>query len=352
MTLLTFLFALHIAFPFAIASQPPPEEQATLAFHVSVNEHNLPLLPRFLHRIYHPDNLYLVTYTHPLTLQSPPLVRPNIHYRTDDPSVVHGVSQVLNLLDAISYFLDRELYISPEQTSFDYFIHTSPAEYPTLNPDHMRRVLALHARQSPPPNFFHFSHPSQAPLRSSHLNTIFSDMSLTFNRTVHLSLHHHNIPHPDTHRRPLSIPHADSHFVINHHFATLATDSFLSKRLLLTLAETSHVLNHFFPALAVHAPHSVGPLVRSTSLRCPNSPSLDLSVTEHLPNLPPQQPTIQLLNTSLTPCLFSGPFSADTSVRFFDAIDRHFLIPPGTQGKPPGPGFHDRVIHNMQTLAS
>ncbi|PXF40504.1 hypothetical protein BWQ96_09785 [Gracilariopsis chorda] len=328
-----------------------PLAEATIAFHVNVGKSNVDLLSRFLSRVYHAKNLYLVDYAPPLEAKNYEMYfrRDNIHHRGADPFVENGVSEVINILDGMSFFLDREDVLSSGNRSFDYYIHCTPDYYPVVNPTHMRRVLSYAKEEYPPPNFLHFFHESQLPLFSTEINHAYLDFALAFNRSLPLSteLHSLGIIHPDANKRVFRFPRATKRLVVNHDFVKLAVDSALSKRLLMALGDTSHVDERFFAALVANNNLDIGKVIRSTSLQCVNSRAIDTPVEKSLPDYSPKPITVEFLHKTSEPCLFAGPFmKRDTHL--FRRIDKEFLIPPGTQGKPDGIGYHDLVYEKLR----
>lgn len=335
-----------------IAASRIPDDRVRIAYHVTVDKSSFPLLPRFLNRILHEDNLYLVDYA-PLLPVTQILNSPNIQYRQADPYTQHGVSEVINVLDGMAYFLDREEYLAKPR-SFEYFIHCTPAEYPTINSELTQRVLSYDHREYPPPNYFLFTHQSLWPLYSDEIDRIYMDNALTFNRSLDLSagLIRSQLSHPDKLRRVLKLPRSDKHFVVNYEYVKLAVDSLLSRRLLITLGDTSHVYEHFFAALAYNTKDPIGRLIRSTSLRCRDEKALEVEAHKLMPDYKPLPPTMDMLRNTSKPCLFTGPFDEAHGVALFDQIDHEFLIPPGKQGRDPGEGFHDRVFKMLKSLES
>ncbi|CAN8070717.1 unnamed protein product [Agarophyton chilense] len=348
------LFCLTLKTVFGSPNQSNlPQAEAKIAFHVNVRQSNVAFLRRFLNRIYHKDNLYLVDYSPPLQSDAYAdiLAKENVHHRTADPFVENGVSEVINILDGMAFFLDREENLGVPGNSFDYYVHCTPDYYPVLNPTHMRKVLSFDPEEYPPPNFVHFFHESQLPFFAGEINRVAFDFSLSFNRTLpHTTeLYQMNIVHPDYKKRRMVLPRAVKRFVVNHNFVELATDSILSKRLLLTLGDTSHVDERFFAALVANNKKDIGIVIHTTSLQCVNSIAIDTAVKDSLPDFSPNPITIEFLQRTAEPCLFAGPFANANDVVLTN-IDKELLIPPGTQGKPIGLGYHDKVYEILQEL--
>lgn len=347
----------HTLLFWSVCAEEFPTSEATIAFHVTVSEAQLPLLKRFLSRIYHPDNLYLIDYAYPLSPRHHAwwLSGSNVHHRAADPYVEDGVSEVINILDGMGYFLDREAALGSAQ-SFNYFIHCTPADYPVVTPPRMRALLGFASDHASRPNFFHFAHESQLPLFKSEIDRVYYDFSLSFNRSLTLEegLETNNYYHPDNGRRATHISRTEKHFVVNHAYVKLATDSMLAKRLLMSLGDASHVFERFFGSLAEASNDRIGKLIRSTSLRCTNFNDLDRVVNHILPVYKPKAPNVNFLLRTTEPCLFTGPFRADesTSMSVRDGIDMELLIAPGTQGKPEGPSYYAKVYQNLKNLSS
>lgn len=350
LTLCTYLLLVAVVVTAGI-SVNFPDREATIAFHVTITATQLPLLSRFLTRIYHPKNLYLLDFAPPLTARRYSSSA-NVHHRVADPYVEHGVSKVINVLDAMAYFLDRETALGTGK-SFDYFMHCTPSDYPTVTPKHMRRLLGFAARQPSPPNFFHFAHGSQLPLlHKNEIDKVYYDFSLTFNKTLSLKkgLATKGLFHPDHSRRTMPVSRTEKHFVVGHAYVKLATDSILAKRLLMSLGDASHVFENFFGTLAANSGDFAGRLIRSTSLRCINTNALEMQVAHTLPVYTPRLPSIEFLRGTREPCLFAGPFTTESPIglQVRDQIDKDLLIEPSTQGKPAGRGYHLSVFENLK----
>lgn len=331
-------------------------ENVCLAFHITVEPAHVKNLQRLIDRIYHPQNVYLIDY-HPSIPKSNFLrlssYRVNVYQQRADVASNEGVTEVLNVLDAIAFFLNREAF--EHAAAFDYFIPLSSASYPLIPPKQLRQLLdpAIMGPHLLPPNFFHFTHPSQLPLFAEEVDTWHVDLALAFNASVAASIYTSHLPHPDRRRRIFSLPRAATHFVASRAFASFAVDSIEAKRLLLIVAETSHVKHRFFAALATAANQSlVGPIIRSASLHCVNSNAIDTQVRKSLPDYIPHIPSIAFLTNTSRPCLFAYPFDSSSSLPVRDAIDRQFLILPGTQGKPRGIAYYETTREKLKSLLS
>lgn len=358
--MLQLLSTFSLTLPFLLAllaavradHDPLPPLEANIAFHISVSPEHLPYLHRLYHRVYHPSNLYLIDYAPSIPRSkflSP--AHPNVHHRIADPSTPAGVSEVINLLDAMAYFLNREDYLR-QTPSFHFFIPLTPSSYPLVLPQHLRRLLALHL--SAPPNFLHLMHPSQQHLFSHEVDLHYIDSTLSFNHSIPPTLISHRLPHPDRRRRTLSLTRATPHFVLNRKLVSFAVDSIYSKRLLLTLGETANVRHRFFASLALaHRQHrpDLGPLVRTADLHCVNSNAPDQKVLQVLPDYQPQPLTIAFLRNVSLPCLFAAPLDIERNLHLRDAIDFELLVAPGTQGKPAAPGYESHVYTHLKALS-
>ncbi|CDF39602.1 unnamed protein product [Chondrus crispus] len=355
------LLALHVLLLAVLCIANPeqfPSSPATIAFHISVNEAQLPLLERFFFRIYHPSNLYLLTFAHSLDprAKSARITGRNVHIRSAEPYVPDGVSEAINILDAMAYFLDREDALASDKPSFDYYIHCTPNDYPTVTAERMRTLLGFARDHLDAATFFHFTHTSQLPLFDGELSRIHIDYSLSFNRSLTLEegLEATKSYHPDHRRRTAEILRTDKHFVAHRRYVKIAADSMLSKHLLMSLGDASHVFEHFFGSLAAAASEENIKLIRTTSLRCTNFNDLDRAVKHILPGYKPRSPSTDFLLRTVEPCLFTGPFPDDgpENLAIRNRIDMELLIAPGTQGRPEGPSYHDRVYGNLKRLVS
>lgn len=334
-----------------------PLSEATIAFYVTVSFEELPYLRRLFDRIYHPGNVYLIEYDPSVSkelFESFPR-SPNVYQRHADPFVPSGVSSVLNILDAIAFFLNRENVLMFDSSrkfvsKFDYFIPISPTSYPTVTPKNIRALLP----KSPTMHtFIHFGHPSQLSLFADDVNVVHMDLTLSFSPSAPRTLYTRHHSHPDKNHRGFNLPRAAPLFVASRPFAKFAVDSVLSKRLLLVLMESANVADRFFAALADAAPsNTVGPVIRTTSLHCIHSDALDKSVDNVLPNYSPLAPSVSFLQNVSEPCLFVAPFSSEDHFSLRNEIDKYLLIPPGTQGRPPGVPYHVQVQEKIRALLS
>lgn len=332
--------------------------EATIAFYVTVSFDELPHLRRLFDRIYHPGNIYLIEYDPAITeelFESFPRFR-NVYQRHADPFTPSGVSAVLNILDAIAFFFNREDVLShgdflrASVVKFDYFIPVSPNSYPTVTPNNIRALLP---KSLPMPSFLHFGHPSQLPFFSDDVDVVHVDLTLSFLSSAPRTLYTRHHSHPDKNRRAFKLPRGAHSFVASRSFAKFAVDSALSKRLLLVLAETANVADRFFTALADAAPSNIiGPVIRKTSLHCTHSNALDKAVDNVLPNYSPNPPSVSFLQNVSEPCLFVAPFDGEAYLSLRNEIDKYLLIPPGTQGRPPGVSYHAKVQQKIQALLS
>lgn len=352
-----YLFLSGLFFGKSNGSPPNGLHDASIAFYITVSIAELPHLRRLIDRVYHPGNIYLIEY-HSSIPESSFEIFPraqNIFQRHSDAFVPSGVTYVLNVLDGMAFFFNREESLlshsdgASTPVSFDYFIPLSPTSYPTISAQNMRTLLSL---DEPSPNFFHFGHASQMPLFDEDINTIYVDLALSFNASAPPSLYTRHHGHPEKSRRKFSLPRASPFFVASRAFAKFAVDSITSKRLLLVLAETANVADRFFASLIEAAPPTIGPVIRTASLHCVHSDALDKHVNKTLPNYSPRPPSVAFLQTVSKPCLFTSPFTEGPFLALRDQIDKFILTPPGTQGRPPGTSYYVKVKAKLDSLVA
>lgn len=272
------------------ATEPALDEGVILAFHITVDGDQVSALPRFLGSLYHPQNLYLVDFVKGAEPSSDmsseiPEDASNVHSRVGEDTVPGGVSEVLLTLSAMAYFADWEDYT--DQT-YTYFLNTSPDEYPTVQPDDLRLVLATASkRYSMPINFMYFADEKKWESAHYDYDTVHYDPSLVFtkNETALKSLLSLRQWHPDRHYRTSKVAYADRHMILSSRVARYATESLRSKKLLASLAETRHAHEHFFATLVHEIGHVAGQWDYQTCLRCPELASAALS-THSTPNEP------------------------------------------------------------------
>lgn len=339
-----------------LSAEPTEKRDANVAFHIFVPNGQQSAVSRLLDRIFHEENMFLIEYDAKIPsyeyLRLGPSRHQNVFQRRADIASPGGVTEVLNILDAIAFFLNLETFAGRQ---FDYFIPLTTSSYPTVPPAHIRSLLRTitASESSLSPSFFHFVHPSQLPLFASEIDTHVVDLALAFNASVSPELYTGRLPHPDRRRRTFALPRASPFFVISRAFAEFAVDSIGTKRLLLILAETANVRLRFFSALAVIANQSlVGPVIRTASLHCVDSTAIDTNTSRSLPNYFPRTPSVAFLMNTTRPCLFSAPFDSASSLSVMDDIDRQLLILPGTQGKPPGIAYYEIIREKLHSLLS
>jgi hypothetical protein len=258
-----------------------------IAFHVYVRAGDEPFVHRFLSQIYHPSNVYLVEFAHNLDLldhikRDLPDGSENVHVRAADATVVGGISEVLGTLSAMSFFVDLAEYTGK---NFNYFVSTSPRDYPVVSPENIRTLLAwVYAAHSPPLNFFRFAPESEWAQFSSRYEQLHYDPSIAFAGTDYelKNLITVNVWNPDRTSRRRKIAMVDSSMVVTGDFVRLCTDSMLSKKVLTLFTDSELASEHFFGTLAHSSAVSVGNYVNGTSLRCND---LNLLLGEKIQNL-------------------------------------------------------------------
>lgn len=340
-----FLLVLHV-----LATVRAEGTEATIAMHITVSASQVPQLSRFLAAVYHTDNHYLIELAAslPVTPEISALARRNVVVRSAEPAVHDGVSDVVGTLGAMAHFLDC--------VRFDYFVSTCPEEYPVLSPRNMRVMLSWARRQRPSLNFLHFSHPSHWAAFANEYDRIHIDPALSFTRDAALLqrlVTSHQF-HPDRARRVWTIPRTEKQLVVTREFAAFATDSVVSKKILLTLAEASHVPNHFFGALALVGNPSHGTFVQSSSLRCVNIVGLDADLKRGQQlRYEIHALSIDYLERAARPCLFAGPIIPhnEKSLQLRDDIDLEILAQQGVMGEKSASSFV-RKMHSALMVHS
>lgn len=338
-------------------------ETFALAMHVFVDSGDLVLLSRFFSAVYHPDNVYLVE------VEKSELLEParsmvthaanNVYLRVADPSVPDGISEVLNLLSAMSFFVDREDVLG---IKFHYFINTRLQEYPVLTPSNMRTVMrAIHSYDSPPVNFMAFSDESEWEKFSSRYDRLYYDPSIVFtkNQTAMQRLISTMFLHPDRGSRKYKLARADPQMVLSSTFVRFACDALLSKRLLMLLADSKKPIEHFFATLASEAKNTVGKWVKSTALRCPDiavsiqsaSSSRDIVARVQGISDPFSGSNNSFKGQTIVPsqpCLFAGPEirASDNEFDVRDAIDEKILSGQGDVSASSASQFV-RTVHQL-----
>jgi Core-2/I-Branching enzyme len=258
-----------------------------IAFHVYVRAGDEPFVHRFLSQIYHPSNVYLVEFAHNLDLldhikRDLPDGGKNVHVRAADATVDGGVSEVLGTLSAMSFFIDLAEYTGKK---FNYYVNTSPRDYPVLSQENVRTLLAwVYAAHSPPLNFFRFAPQSEWTKFASRYEQLHYDPSIAFSGTDFelKNLITVNVWNPDRKSRRREIAMADSSMIVTGDFVRLCTDSMLSKKVLTLFTDSELASEHFFGTLAHSSAFSVGNFVNRTSLRCND---LNLLLGERIQNL-------------------------------------------------------------------
>lgn len=135
--------------------------EARLAYFIQLDGGSLPLLPRLLHRLHHPDNLYVLhvdgKVDAPAYVAAVADVRgagrawTNVHFLRREYVTYKGVSMVTNALAAIRLALALD-------DGWEYIINLSGADYPLVSAVNQRRLLGRPGVGLPPGalNFFSF----------------------------------------------------------------------------------------------------------------------------------------------------------------------------------------------------
>ncbi|GAB0490777.1 hypothetical protein MMPV_002015 [Pyropia vietnamensis] len=135
--------------------------EARLAYFIQLDGRSLPLLPRLLHRLHHPDNLYVLhvdgKVDTPAYAAAVADVRgagqtwANVHFLRREYVTYKGVSMVTNALAAMRLALALD-------DGWEYIINLSGADYPLVSAVNQRRLLGRPGVGLPPGalNFFSF----------------------------------------------------------------------------------------------------------------------------------------------------------------------------------------------------
>lgn len=137
-------------------------DEATIAYFVQVSDQTLPLIPRLLARLHHPQNYYAVHFDKKIpddrviTIVAKIKANPaysNVIVMERDPVTYRGITMVLNNLAAMSELIDVG--------GWDYFINLSGSDYPLVSPSIQRKFLAMPYVKEHASNFFILSPKSQ-----------------------------------------------------------------------------------------------------------------------------------------------------------------------------------------------
>jgi len=118
--------------------------EARLAYFVQLDAGSLPLLPRLLHRLHHPDNLYVLhvdgkvdasAYAAAVAdVRGAGAAWTNVHFLRREFITYKGVSMVTNSLAAMRLALALD-------GGWEYFLNLSGADYPLVSAVNQRRLL-------------------------------------------------------------------------------------------------------------------------------------------------------------------------------------------------------------------
>jgi hypothetical protein len=271
------LLAAHLLVLAALATSTVASVAApstfVLAFHVSVRVGDEPFVRRFLSRIYHPSNVYLVEFGYDLDLPTNlaselPGGGENIHVRTADAAVPGGISEVLRSLSAMSFFVDLEDFSGKK---FHYYINTSPRDYPVVSPENARTLLAwAYAAHNPPLNFFRFAPEDEWAQYAARYEQLHYDPSLVFAEMDGelANVFSETVWNPDRASRKRKVAKVDANMIVSGDFVRVCTDSMLSKKLLAVFSDSELAAEHFFGTLAHDLAASAGNTLSTTALRC------------------------------------------------------------------------------------
>ncbi len=230
------------------------KEDTSLAYFIQVSSSTLDHLPRLLDRIWEPSNCYAIHVDAKVDGGEYQMLREriynqhksykgNIYFMQREPVTYAGISMVLNTLNAMQLLLEKKL-------NWNYFINLSGSDYPILSAKHQRFLLANGPHRA---NYFHLCDQAHANKSSKHrLGAFYVDHSLGFtNRTG--SLQYLGMKNPIHARLGFVYVKAEAWMVTSRSFASYATSSPSSRKLLAASSYSKISDEMFFPTLAYNS---------------------------------------------------------------------------------------------------
>lgn len=248
-------------------------DQVNIAYFIQVSESNLPLVPRLLLRLYHPQNQYILHFDRKIptslvlpmvrqfTRNSTYIANKNVRIMDREMITYRGVTMILNTLDAIQQLLSQS-------SSWEYFINLSGSDYPLVSPVMQRRLLALPFVQDRHANFFTVSPMHRwASAEEYRFRKVAVDQGLAGD----------DVPLEDSHLRILrsdsplrgrlrfAYARGEAWMILTRSACKFLVQSALARKLLLTFANSQDPSEHYYVSLfwnhpvlnATVVPHSL-----------------------------------------------------------------------------------------------
>lgn len=247
--------------------------EVNIAYFIQVSESNLPLVPRLLSRLYHPQNQFIIHFDRKIpTSLVLPMMRQfsrnstymqnkNVQIMDREMITYRGVTMILNTLDAIQQLLSLS-------STWEYFINLSGSDYPLVSPVMQRRLLALPFVQDRHANFFTLSPMRQwEPAEEFRFRKVAVDQGLAGD----------DVPVEDSRLRILGVDsplrgrlrfayaRGEAWMILTRSACKFMIQNALSRKLLLTFANSQDPSEHYYVSLfwnhpvlnATVVPHSL-----------------------------------------------------------------------------------------------
>lgn len=236
------------SFPLSSTSSP---REANLAFFLQIAENTVPLLPRLLKALYHPNNVYVIHFDLKITadvivkamsdIRSNETYAKNVHIMDSDLITYRGISMLLNTINAIHLLTELSV-------PWDYFINLSGADYPLQSPRSLRIILGHKLGL----NFFTFAAKrTWASMAENRVSELWFDEALAFHEKATVNkLTKLRVRNPLVDTLEFTVSHAEAWMITSRAFCEFSIRSDMARKMLAAFSYAVDSSEHFFASLA------------------------------------------------------------------------------------------------------
>lgn len=226
-------------------------EETNIAYFIQIAENTVHHLPRLLRTLYHERNVYAIHFDLKIPqdvirdaedrIRSNPRYASNVHIMPAELITYRGISMLLNTINAMHLLIDKD-------TSWDYFINLSGADYPLVTARTQRKLLGKEKGL----NFFTFA-PKRTwdSMAENRLSEVWFDESLTFRRKAIIGkLSKLEVRNPLVDTREFDVSHAEAWMISSREFCDFVVRGDMARKMLVAFAYAVDSSEHYFASLA------------------------------------------------------------------------------------------------------
>lgn len=230
------------------------ESEASLAYFIQISESTVPLLPRLLRVVWHPDNVYVVhfdkkipewqrSHAEAALFKGKKQYKANVQVMKPETVTYRGISMVLNLLSAMQSALD----LGPD---WKYFINISGSDYPLVSVENQRKLLGTEDFLARNRSFFSFSNEGWwEESKEYRFDLLYTDTSLSFNDSESEVIAAHK-EQPIAKTAAFTFVAAEAWMMLHREFVTFLLTSSYARRMLLSFSYSLEPEEHYFASVA------------------------------------------------------------------------------------------------------